>query len=176
MSKIRIGNDVKIRWTILNKDGSIFDFDSVRGLRIEIYPTVNECLRYSPEVFVEGNSLFFVFPMDKQTRMGPYDVRLEFLVPDSRFESGYSREAMDKSEAFTLVPHSFQSTLLLGDDDVIDLTSVRQVRKTYGEVYWGDIKGDITNQRDLMGLVILLESEEAYEALGNKEDHVIYCW
>lgn len=177
MNKIRIDNDVKIRWTILNKDGSTFDFGDVKGLKVEIYPVVNDRLRYSPEVSIDGNSLFFVFPVDKQIRIGPYDVRLGFLKPDSRFESGYSREVMDKREAFTLVPHSLQSTLLQGDDDVIDLISVRQVRKSSGsEVRWGDIAGDITNQLDLMGLVVLLENEEEYEALENKEGHVIYCW
>lgn len=176
MNRVRIGNDVKIEWTILNKDGSLFSFDNVQGLKISIYPTGCSPLCYNPEILIEGSSLSFTFLADKQTKLGPYDIRLEYKEPDPRLETGYSRVVMDKVEAFALVPHSNQETLLLEDDDVINLTSMRARRQTGGDSVWGGIKGNITDQADLMGLVVVLENEEAYNALTDKKAYVLYCW
>lgn len=176
MDKVRIENDVKIEWTILNKDGSLFSFDNIQGLKVSIYPTGCVSLCYNPEISIEGSSLTFVFPADKQTRLGPYDIRLEYREPDPRLETGYSKVVMDKLECFALVPHSNQETLLLGDDDVVNLTSIRGRRLTGGGSVWGGIRGNITDQADLMGLVVVLENEEAYNALGDKKMYVLYCW
>lgn len=188
MNNIRIENDVKIKWTILNKDGSTCNLSNMANLKVGIYPSRFATFRYFPEVTISGHNLAFVFPSEKQLKLGPYDIRLEYNEPDNRLESGYSKVVMDKMEAFCLVPFSRQSTLLLQGDDELNFISLKQVRPNTNEggdgIYWGNILGDIEKQEDLNDLIsksikppiTLVADEAAYDAIPDKDPNTIYGW
>lgn len=184
MNNIRIENDVKIKWTILNKDGSTCNLSNMTNLKVCIYPSRFATFRYFPEVTVSGQNLAFIFPSEKQIKLGMYDICLEYNEPDDRLESGYSKVVMDKMEAFCLVSSSRQSTLLLQDDDELSFVSIKQVRANTkeggGYTYWGNILGDIKKQKDLNDLIkppiVLVADEAAYGAIPDKDPNTIYGW
>lgn len=97
--KIRIGNDIDVRWSLIDAEGQPYNLEG-RDVAIEIEIGGKKRYRVS-ELDVSGNTVHFVYWGKDQKYTGPCD--LKFI------ENNGEREMVtfDTQEAFTLVSHSW---------------------------------------------------------------------
>lgn len=98
--KIRIGNDIDIRWTIVDADEQPYDFTG-RDIAIEL--NVGTKKVRIKEFETEGNILHFVYYGKDQKYTGSY--ALKFIENDGEKEM----VTFDTKDAFYLVDHSWQA-------------------------------------------------------------------
>ena len=97
--KIRIGNDIDIRWSLVDGDGEPYILEG-RNISIEI--VVNSTKRVRIRQFeVSGNTMHFVYYGKDQKYLGPCD--LKYIENDGQIDM----VTFDTQAAFTMVPHSW---------------------------------------------------------------------
>lgn len=100
MERVRIGNDIKIRWSLFDSTGEAYD---LTGKNIAIEVVVRQMVHYKIADFtVDGNTVSFVFAGKDQTFSGRCDLK---IVEN---EGGMEMMTFDVKGAFELVPHSWQ--------------------------------------------------------------------
>lgn len=114
MKRIRIDNDIALRWTILtNKEAVSLEG---RDLRVELKSAYN---KKQVDFTIEDNVIIFYFLGAEQRNLGVYSVILQETT-------GGIMRTMDECKAFELVPHSCMEG---GEDEnnlkteVVELTS-----------------------------------------------------
>lgn len=100
-TKIRIGNDIDIRWTLVDGDGNPYPLAG-RDISVEIVIGMRRVRIEEVEV-VGINTLHFCYRGKDQKHTGPCD--LKFVENDGRHEM----VTFDSPRAFTLVSHSWQA-------------------------------------------------------------------
>ena len=97
--KIRIGNDIDIRWSLVDGDGNPYNME---GKDISIEIVVNDSKRVRIKQFtVSGNTLHFIYYGKDQKYLGSCD--LKYIENDGKVEM----VTFDTQAAFTMVPHSW---------------------------------------------------------------------
>ena len=98
--KIRIGNDIDIRWSLFDNDEQPYNLD---GRNVSIELNVGTKKVRIKEVETEGNTVHFIFYGKDQKYTGAYI--LKFIENDKDIEM----VTFDIKDAFTLVEHSWQA-------------------------------------------------------------------
>jgi len=96
--KIRIGNDIDIRWTIVDADEQPYDFEG-RDITIEL--NVGTKKVRIKEFDIDANTLHFIYYGKDQKYLGSY--ALKFIENDGEKEM----VTFDTKDAFYLVEHSW---------------------------------------------------------------------
>lgn len=97
MKKIRIGNDILIRWSI-TRNGEAEDFTGLSTLRVSVLDEIGA--RQKVEYSVSDNTITIQYRGANQKKNGVYSLLLE----ENRGVDGMV--TLDHIEAFELVPHS----------------------------------------------------------------------
>lgn len=108
MEKIRIGNDIRIRWEIhvIADDGSRTPYD-LEGKNLKLYLSNRYNRSECKEFTTEGNAVAVTFPGRKQKHLGSYQITLV----ENEGQDGM--HTVDECEAFRLVAY----TCLEGGDE-----------------------------------------------------------
>lgn len=124
MKRIRIGNDINVRWSILTAEGTPYELTG-RDIRVFAEVSVKSDMRFmSPhtesqeieDFTIEGNVIRFTFAGREQERTGVY--ALCFIENDGE----PAMVTFDLRGAFELVPHSWQEGQ--GDTTTIETENV----------------------------------------------------
>lgn len=106
MIRVRIGNDVRIRWAIFKADGvTPEDFSDVLTLAVSIR-TINPQWEQFQEVTVDDNIISIDFIASEQRHLGTHDLKVRFTREDPNVEGQISTFTVDNIGAFELVRHS----------------------------------------------------------------------
>ena len=100
MERIRVGNDIKIRWALFDSTGAAYDLTG-KDIAIEIVVRQMTRIRIS-DFTVDENTVSFVFAGKDQTCAGRCDLK---IVEN---EGAEDMMTFDVKGAFELVPHSWQ--------------------------------------------------------------------
>lgn len=173
MIKLRIGNDVRLKWAVFKEDGTPEDFSDAIDIKVEARTGI---ARYPQAVEVEGNVLRFQFAAAEQVHRGVYDLFLSYTKPDNTIEGGIATYTMDSCRAFELTRKSCE---LVNDktDEIIlegivaglsfDMLSQAEQKIITDSIYDG-LKGDFQDRI----LYFILEDED-FVYLGVGEDFIV---
>lgn len=114
--KIRVGNDIDINWSLLDKDEQPYIVEG-RTFRIELL--VGSKRVRIPEATAEGNRIHFVYyGKDQKNNLG--SVNLIYIENDGVVDM----VTFDTKDAFTMVPHSW---LALDEDETPETITLEVV-------------------------------------------------
>lgn len=102
--KKRVGNDIKMTWTIL-RSGEAEVFDNATNIKIYAYQ-INTSTSNIEVDFVRNSNVFSLNIPAESLNVGTYDLRLTYNKPDSDIEGGLGSYAIDEHEAFQIVKHT----------------------------------------------------------------------
>lgn len=136
MKKIRIENDIEIYWQIFDPSGEPYDLTG-KDLIVEMIVRDPENISGAkiipvPDFARGANNIVFTFYGKDQTLVGDYFLKLS----ENRGTTGM--RTLDVKEAFTLVPHSWQTG---GDDGVAVSSETLELISTMATGLRGE-KGD----------------------------------
>ena len=100
MKRIRIGNDINLKWSILEADGNPYAISE----SIRVFMDVNGGRKVIEvrNFQIDGNKIIFTFPGKTQSVKGVYNLR---FIENDGLDGQLTYDAKD---AFELVPHSWQ--------------------------------------------------------------------
>lgn len=106
MIRVRIGNDIKLRWAIFKPDHvTPEDFSDVISAKVSI--KTHEPKWEMPQKFnIDGNILTIDFLASEQVHLGTHDLFITYTKLDPEIEGGLATFTVDSIGAFELVPHS----------------------------------------------------------------------
>lgn len=102
MEKIRIGNDINIRWAMAIKDGDAIRSYDLTDKRFDLYIVSPYKKKQVDEFTVEGNVIEFVYKGKEQRYTGKYHL----LMIENDAEDGM--HTVDECDAFELVHSTCQ--------------------------------------------------------------------
>lgn len=102
--KKRVGNDVKMTWTIL-RSGVAETFENATNIAIKAYQ-INTSTTNVDVDFTRVSNVFSLYIPSSLLNVGTYDLRLTYNKPDTDIEGGVGSYAIDEHEAFQIVKHT----------------------------------------------------------------------
>lgn len=145
MKKIRLGNDIKFNWSLLNSEGEPYN---IEGADLRITYTTFRGVTEVTDFSVSGNVVSWVFKGKDQKVLGDYIITLQ----KNAGEDGMI--TIDKCSAFRLVARSCDaggetacSHLQIETVDITSTLDVQQIA-TGGTAKWDEIEGKPDNFAD----------------------------
>lgn len=145
MQKIRLGNDIKIKWSLLNSEGEPY---SLEGADLRITYTTFRGVTEVTDFSVSGNVVSWTFKGKDQKILGDYIVTLQQNAGEDNMLT------VDKCDAFRLVARSCDaggetacSHLQIETVDITSTLDVQQIA-TGGTAKWNEIEGKPENFAD----------------------------
>lgn len=106
MIRVRIGNDITLRWAIFKSDHvTPEDFSDVISAKVSI-KTHDPKWELAQEFSIDGNILTINFLASEQVYLGTHDLFFTYTKPDLDIEGGIATFTVDSVGVIELVPHS----------------------------------------------------------------------